>query len=156
MKELRLRIDELMNSFSLLHSSREVSLAFTNAQRAKMFLGMVLKYTEGNPNPYPESTNTKNTVIEKMADKAIKTFADMDSWKLLIVTNTNTDPTDLQTLKVKFFRNELDSIELQLSSISLNMLSPLAEKWHWQSYFALVECKLWLGMELNRIFELKK
>ena len=47
--------------------SRERSLAITNLQQAIMWLGMDLKEL-GTPNPYPQSYNPENTVVEPTAD----------------------------------------------------------------------------------------
>jgi hypothetical protein len=47
--------------------SRERSIAVTKIQEAIMWLGMDLKDL-GGPNPYPESYNPSNAVVEKTAD----------------------------------------------------------------------------------------
>ncbi len=66
-KKIRIDIDAMINSTPYLRSSREVSLAHTNLQRGKMWLGKVLQ-TIGTPNPYPESSNPTNASIEPQAE----------------------------------------------------------------------------------------
>lgn len=47
--------------------SRERSIAITKLQEAIMWLGMDLK-EQNTPNPYPNSYNSANTIIDKTAD----------------------------------------------------------------------------------------
>lgn len=46
---------------------RECSLAVTNLQQSIMWLGMVLKEMN-TPNPYPNSYNPTNAIVEPTAD----------------------------------------------------------------------------------------
>ena len=72
-KELRQDTDKLIQKLKELPSSRERSLAITKLQEGVMWLGMDLKRindaNEGAmPNPYPNSKDPSNTVIEPTAD----------------------------------------------------------------------------------------
>lgn len=57
-------LQELKNSG---RSSRERSISITKLQESIMWLGMDLKAL-AEPNPYPESYNPNNTIVEKTAD----------------------------------------------------------------------------------------
>lgn len=54
-------------SDSYTRSSRERSLVVTKLQEAIMWLGMDLKDLDA-PNPYPNSYNPENTIVDKTAD----------------------------------------------------------------------------------------
>jgi hypothetical protein len=66
-KELRRDIDAQIQKVKALPSSRERSLAITKLQEAVMWLGMDLKRLN-EPNPYPNSKDPSNTIIEPTAD----------------------------------------------------------------------------------------
>jgi hypothetical protein len=66
-KTLRKNLDDQLQQLKLLPSSRERALAITKLQEAIMWLGMDLKRL-GAPNPYPESYNPENPVVEPTAD----------------------------------------------------------------------------------------
>jgi hypothetical protein len=66
-KELRRDIDEKIQIVKQLPPSRERSLCITKLQEAVMWLGMDLKRLN-TPNPYPDSKNPSNTVIQPTAD----------------------------------------------------------------------------------------
>lgn len=144
-RELRLEIDTCINSVKLLTSSREVSLAFTNLQRAKMWLGQVLAMS-GDTNPYPESSNPSNLTIEPQAEHTERTFSDAR-------VGFNTDWG--QTEKVKFFRSEIQLIIDEVDYIG-NIVPSSTYTFRWQSTLALMEAKMWFGAELNRIRESEK
>jgi len=67
-KELRVELD---NTLQILkrspRKSRERSIVVTKIQEAIMWLGMDLKDI-GAPNPYPNSYNPRNTIVDKTAD----------------------------------------------------------------------------------------
>lgn len=72
-KTLRRDIDTQIQSCKGLPSTRERALAVTKLQEAVMWLGMDLKRIgetnpEACPNPYPDSKNPANTVINPTAD----------------------------------------------------------------------------------------
>lgn len=66
-KELRRDIDVLIQTVKSLPPSRERSLAITKLQEAVMWLGMDLKRLN-EPNPYPNSKDPTNTIIDPTAD----------------------------------------------------------------------------------------
>lgn len=133
-RELRLKIDTCINSIALISPSREVSLAHTNLQRAKMWLGEVLR-TYGETNPYPEANDPSSPVIEKQAEHTNKTFE--EGFK---------DLPD-QTAKVKFFRFTIQGL-----IDNMNQTSDIrADIFYMQAYLALIEARMWLGNELNHI-----
>jgi hypothetical protein len=72
-KQLRKDIDENIQRLKILPASRERALAITKLQEGVMWLGMDLKRIgEENPgaaqNPYPDSKNPSNTIINPTAD----------------------------------------------------------------------------------------
>lgn len=137
-KELRLEIDAVLNAFSVIKTSREVSLAFTNLQRAKMWLGKVLE-AEGRQTPYPQGDNPASAVIEPQAEhtaKAVDIPLGMD-----------------QTGLVKFFRAEVQRVT-DLYPLTLPDPATWNARYVQESLLSVQEAKMWLGMELHRIFTL--
>lgn len=72
-KELRRDIDAVIQRVKALPVSRERSLTITKLQEGVMWLGMDLKrINETTPgsveNPYPNSKDPSNTIIEPTAD----------------------------------------------------------------------------------------
>jgi len=66
-KELRVAIDSQLQALKVLAPTRERALAVTKLQEAIMWLGMDLKRLN-EPNPYPNSYNPANTIVDKTAD----------------------------------------------------------------------------------------
>ncbi len=66
-KSLRKQTDEIIQTIKSLPTSRERSLAITKLQEGVMWLGMDLKRL-GEANPYPNSKDVSNTIIEPTAD----------------------------------------------------------------------------------------
>ena len=66
-KELRKSIDAELQKVKALTPSRERSLTVTKLQEAIMWLGMDLK-ARHEPNPYPNSKDPSNAVVDKTAD----------------------------------------------------------------------------------------
>jgi len=66
-KQLRKDTDEIIQRIKYLPPSRERSLAITKLQEGVMWLGMDLKRL-GEANPYPNSKDSSNTIIEPTAD----------------------------------------------------------------------------------------
>jgi hypothetical protein len=66
-KQLRQNIDIQIQMVKDLPPSRERSIAITKLQEAVMWLGMDLKRL-GAVNPYPESKNPENQIVEPTAD----------------------------------------------------------------------------------------
>lgn len=66
-KAVRQDADVLLQAVKNAPPSRERSIAITKFQEAMMWLGMDLKRL-GTSNPYPESKNPQNAVVEPTAD----------------------------------------------------------------------------------------
>ncbi len=66
-KDLRKNLDVNLQHLKGLPKSRERSISITKLQEAIMWLGMDLKRLN-EPNPYPNSYNTDNAIIEPTAD----------------------------------------------------------------------------------------
>jgi hypothetical protein len=66
-KELRVGIDSQLQALKSLSPSRERALAVTKLQEAIMWLGMDLKRL-AEPNPYPNSYDASNAIVDKTAD----------------------------------------------------------------------------------------
>jgi len=148
-KTLRRAIDIYVQVIILIGSSRALALARTASERSKMFLGLVLKEL-GTDNPYPNSQDPTNTKIEPTADKA-------DSaefiQKMKEASEVHTKAAQIHISKIKFLRNE---IQLTLDEMDENIMkaeapSNRAAFWALQSFAALTEAKLWLGMELAEV-----
>lgn len=140
-KKIRIEIDAIANLTTQLPSSREIALARTSFENAKMMLGKVLQYIEA-ANPYPESKNEKSPVIEPTADtNRIASF-----------------PKELDHIgKVKRLRFNADELCEKIwdldsqQMIKYRYAKILAFREH-----AFIECNkgmMWLGMELGRIRE---
>lgn len=66
-KQLRKDIDGIIQRIKGLPGSRERSLSITKLQEGVMWLGMDLKRLN-QPNPYPNSKDPSNDIIEPTAD----------------------------------------------------------------------------------------
>ncbi len=136
-KEIRIKLDGLFKISGTLKRSREVSLAITHFEEAKMSLGKVLGYL-GAANPYPESKNPDSKVIERTADTEERGFYFKD-------------PSD-HIGNVKSVRKDADAIA---SEIELIGLPPEAGKsvgvFLTDSFLQTQKGMMWLGMELGRI-----
>lgn len=66
-KQLRKDLDQSLQNLKELKPSRERALAKTKLQEAIMWLGMDLKRLH-EPNPYPNSYNPENTIVDPTAD----------------------------------------------------------------------------------------
>lgn len=66
-KRLRVMMDKQLQNLKSCPPSRERSLSITKLQEAIMWLGMDLKRLD-EPNPYPNSYNPGNTIIDPIAD----------------------------------------------------------------------------------------
>ncbi len=67
-KQFRVDLDTVLQRIKASErKGRERSLCVTKIQEAIMWLGMDLKDLNA-PNPYPESYNPENAIVEKTAD----------------------------------------------------------------------------------------
>ena len=67
-KTWRVALDNTLQELKNSTKSRERSICITKLQEAIMWLGMDMKELNVTPNPYPESYNPSNAVVEKTAD----------------------------------------------------------------------------------------
>ncbi len=153
LKAFRLTIDKFINSIPLLEQSPEVTLAKRELQRAKMWLGKAMGEL-GNKTPYPESDNAASAVIEPQAEHTEDSLKeDFDS----IFQKDEFQNTPSNIFRIKHMRSEIENKVKEFNDI----MEDLVEKNHTlneyflpfahQSYMALIESKMWLGMELDRI-----
>jgi hypothetical protein len=140
-RQFRLNIDAMINSVQLINPSREVSLAYTNLQRAKNWLGLALKEL-GAPNPYPESMDVHSKAIEPQAEHSMSSL--IDSFNVIDRT---------QTARVKFFRQHLQNNVDAFKDFEGNTegVTPFYAQYCLQTILALQEAKMWFGWELDRI-----
>lgn len=141
-KLYRVNLDKQFTIMQNLQGSREISIAITSAQNAKMWLGMAL-HKLGAENPYPDSKNAANTKIEPTAD----TWNGDVCKELAGIGHTQ---------KVKQLRFELTALADEIENLkSSEMFSHIIETMMFHSFIKsweyVVESNMWLGMELGRI-----
>lgn len=66
-KGWRKALDPILQEIKEAPKSRERALTITKLEEAIMWLGMDLKGL-GTPNPYPNSRDTSNTIVDPTAD----------------------------------------------------------------------------------------
>lgn len=137
---IRLHVDRAINTTSKILTSRECALAFTNIQRTKMWLGKMLGEL-GKDNPYPNSTNSANNIIELQTEMASNDFY--------------IDPEWTQTQKVKQMRAILadivDRVYGLISHPSTDISNTKLQIAIGQAYISACDAKMWYGWELDRI-----
>lgn len=142
----RQKLNKLENGIDNIGTpSREISLSKTALQESIMFLGLVLGDMD-EKNPYPESSNKENNVIEDRADVAPDTF--------------NFESADDNHIgRVKEMREEIGAQIEDSKAKYLDAHDTVVKPGH-EPFFpthlinhlsCLEKAKLWLGMELNRI-----
>lgn len=139
-KEQRVVIDGIFNLIGELPKSREVALAITSAQLAKMWLGKVLQAMEA-ANPYPESKDPNSQKIEPTADAS---------------TPVNFPDNYTMVSKLKYLRVQIDGVVEKLVwekpysdgyaswKVDENIILAIRDA---NKY--LTEAGMWLGMELG-------
>ena len=144
MKAFRRKISTLVNSFSYIRSSREISLAHTNIQRAFSWLGLSLEFLE-NSARYAGSENPASLVLEPIED-----------WEFLGEESIKNLENHIQ--KVKMFRKLLTEMMKKLVIFeftkyidSYKVNDPEFRRCISKSVDALTEAKFWFGWELARI-----
>lgn len=147
-KEARLQVDALCNSFQFLKPSREVSLAFTSLQLVKSWLGKVLG-TLNSPDPYPASRDAKSNAIEPQAEHEGKTI------EHLFEPTEGKDAHEIQISRVKTFRAEIKRLEdaylPQFAESYENNPSTMFNLFGTEAFKEAVKAQMWLGWELDRI-----
>ncbi len=141
-KELRVKISTLENSCTIselsgdskIVAAAEITLAWRQLQRSKMWLGKVLQ-SLNVATPYPESENPNSPKIEKQAEKSI----DKIVWE-----------HDDSTSRTKQLRKAIQDVVDEMTSTGYGTTVHL---YYQESFLALEEAKMWLGMVLNQILE---
>jgi len=132
--------------------SREISITITKLQEGKMWLGKLLQ-SIGAINPYPESMNSDNEIIEPTADvlrpPAVACFDAKKGEKLTHIKRVKQlkqmieDIVSSQLFSVKTLNKwQIISKEENRALFTLSLIN---------SYTYLTEAKMWIGMELSRI-----
>lgn len=161
-KQIRLELDTIYNSFQFLKPSRHISLASTGIEMAKMQLGKVLNFLNA-PNPYPDSTNTSNNKIEPQADHSqatLKAKFDEIEGGLTEKEEPNFHALNIQIARVKCMRGEIKSVIEKItlafgqSGLSEDNVNLFLRIHLTQVYLRADESVMWLGRELNSIHEL--
>src|SRR3990167_3329874 len=140
-KNIRVELDKQTIIMQGLKPSREISVAITASQNAKMWMGMALKELEVE-NPYPESKNAANDKIEPTADVY---KGDL---------NLSSQPHINQVKQLRFDLTAIaDGLEsnkgnLLSTNIDVQLYHHLLKAWEYT-----IESNMWLGMELGRIFK---
>lgn len=156
-KELRKGMIVLANTIKILPPSRELSLAFTSAEKTMMWSGTYLKYSKSGENPYAKQDGTRKTEkdIEPMFDDTTETFDTkiLKQGTIYTVDQMRTYlASQLEELMVYVTIPELSrDIEKNLNQeeiIHINMCIV-------NIYTNLIEARMWLGMELGRIRDVK-
>lgn len=145
--DLRLQIDKAINSTKLITPSRELSLAHTQLQRAKMWLGKCLGEV-GESNPYLQSMNAESAQIEPQADHGADDF----SQRLQPPAVAPGDPVIRPIKEFRLIIQEItDLAEAFQNDHAAEELTMKFRLFYQQSVLALIEAKLWLGMVLDAI-----
>lgn len=145
-KQLRVKLDGIVQLVKQLEKSRETSLTVTSLELSKMWLGKVLKKL-GTENPYPESKNPNSDKIEPTADVAHNQLEE------ILSTGEGNSYRELSYIqKVKFLRVEIEKIEEELIRLSESghLINKAVSSIH-NSNTHCIEAGMWLGMELGRI-----
>lgn len=145
-KDFRMSLDGILNSFVFLNSSREVSLAVTSLQRGFSWLGEALKES-GSQSPYVESENANSDKIEPQADKNGNNFATLFD----VIDAT-------QTARVKYLRSHLSAYIIDFKEWKTKSPANTIDfnECLNDSLKAVKEAKIWLGWELGRIRDAKE
>lgn len=113
--------------------SREVSLCKTSLQKAKAWLGEVLKGM-GTQNPYPNSTNPENKTIDPQAEHGLSDHVPYTVY-------------GTQVERVKAIRQDIQNLLDEMLKCEYG----IGYKQKEVSEQNLIEAKHWMGWELDRI-----
>lgn len=144
-KGLRLRVSEAIAMIGKLDTSRETSLAYTQAQEGFMFLGKVLDFF-GAEDRYPKDKDKASATIMDSVDFDAVSLPDGDSYLERVKGVRDV----LQRLMSDSLWNRLlDATTDQGQSFVSHQNVGWAVVNH--SLISLMASKMWLGMELNNI-----
>lgn len=140
-KNLRLKVDHQFRLLQSIPKSREIALVITNMQEAKHWLGKVLGELN-EENPYKNSSNPANTIIDEQAEKTAATPAfEVNTWEKLVET-------------IKGFRQNIQSLIDAYAQDRVIHVKNSGVFYH-QSWMKIQNAKMWLGWELDRLREVK-
>jgi hypothetical protein len=142
-REFHVSIDTLINSTKFLVKSREIALCHTNLQRGKMWLGKSLA-SAGTENPYVNSSNPENKIIEPQAEHTEQNFGGEIS-ALEHVPQVKLMRSKIQE-QIDLFEEFIDS-GMGMNGIYANRYLAYIM----QSFYALEEAKMWLGWHLDEV-----
>jgi len=143
-----------LNSIKHLMPSREVSLANTALQEAKMWMGRAMADL-GSENPYPESMSPGSPTIEAQAESP--THSLLEFWT--IPEGQPGHIPNTQVARVKSFRSHLEPVIMGLTELhgsikAFHSSSPMYAHHVTNAILAFEAAKMWLGWELERIRDL--
>lgn len=145
-KTQRIRVNRLVNTLRRYPNGREISLAITQAQQCRQWLGKVLGYL-GEKHPYPESTNPDSPVIEPEVDSTTDLIMELEDLR-------NLD----RVSSIKACRLWCDEIEKGATGLkelyevaAMDADDPTYTLYTMQAFGCLMQCKMWLGEELGNL-----
>jgi len=149
-KDLRVRLDVILNALQQLPKNRNASLAFTSTEKSRMYMGKLLGVL-GTEYPYEATkTATKASEIDEPTDKGEKVIIlsgeeikDLVGLRKML----NTELTNF--LEVAFGAGETNGITLAKDASALTkfkMNSIVSEV-----YRGLCEGSMYLGLQLGEI-----
>ena len=152
-KSLRTKIHLLFTVIAVVGSSRALSLAKTNLERAKMFLGLSLKEL-GVENPYPNSMDASNLKIEPTADRSPEDEIQSVIVELNDIAGAEKPGLNGMIKQIKYLRAKIEAA-LADHRIEMGVIGDVEDgvviMWLTQAYIALTEAKMWLGVELSEM-----
>ena len=141
--------DKNYNAITIIPGERYTCKAIDSLELSKMWLGKCLKEL-GTTNPYPESKNPNNEIIEPTADRA-----GIDD--MLEAGKPAYDYGEFTHIqKVKYLRAEIEKVEIQLKDLSkkgFGLNTGFAYTHLYDSLKYCIESGMFLGLELSRCRE---
>ncbi len=139
----RSKLDWYLNSFHLIRSSREVSLAYTALQLAYSSLGKALGSLNGSNTPYTESDEPQSEKIHMRQDHDPSN--DMEEYFKTI--------PQTHTARIKGMRYMIQEQYDQFDDFMSKTQNRHDEFLIWATQFIIHLCnaKIWFGWELDRI-----
>ena len=156
-QELRKEMMIVVNSLRKLQSTRELSLAITNAQEAQMFAGEFLKVSGLGDNPYAKHDGKRQTVedIEPLFDATDTTLVEgifeqgnikvIDTLREILARKSSEVLVDYTQLFPNYLSEDFDPTKpVELGTTLTNLRT------------SMIKTRMWLGMEFGRIRDTTK
>lgn len=154
--QLRKEMMVVVNSLRKLPSSRELSLAITNAQEAQMFAGEFLKVSGLGDNPYAKHDGKRQTIedIEPLFDATDTTLVEgifeqgnikvIDTLREILARKSSEVLVDYIDI-FKYITTPSDPTKpVELGTTFTNLRT------------SMIKTRMWLGQELGRIRDTAK